>query len=80
VQSLKLRDSCGIRPIAVIHAGEEIIHAFDFVKPRFINARGRQLFVQGGESEDVILDAFASVLRTCASPEDEGPVTGLGQQ
>ena len=53
---------------------------FDFVKPRFINACARQLFVQGGESEEMILDAFASVLRTCASPEDEGPVAGLRQQ
>src|SRR5690242_18852402 len=67
-------------PIRPVHLGEEVIAGLDFVQPLFVHAGGGQLVMQRDEPEQVVFHAPAGVIGAGARPEDERPVTGLGQQ
>src|SRR5713226_7602059 len=70
----------GIRPVAVIHLGKEVIPRLDLGQPGAIHLFFGELFVQGQETEQVVLHPSAGVIGAGASAQDERPIAGLSQQ
>src|SRR5687767_7804664 len=69
-----------LRPVAVVHIGENIVQSLNAAKISFIYRAGGELFVKGNEANQMIFDAFAGVVRARAGAENKWPVARLGQE
>src|SRR5438067_2107679 len=68
------------RPIPAIHVGKDVVQPLDSPEPLFVHAGRSELFVQGDEAKQVVLDTAAGVVGTRAGAEYERPIAGLGEQ
>src|SRR6266567_8998820 len=75
-----LRPLPGIRPVPLIHVGEEVVPRLNLGEPGSVHLFLGELFVQGQETEQVVLHPSAGVIRAGAGAQDERPIAGLSEQ
>src|SRR5438874_9609892 len=68
------------RPIAPIDVRKNVVEPFDSFEPGLIDFAGGELSVKGKEAKQVSFDALPGVFRAGASPQDERPIAGLGEE